>query len=161
MAGASVSTAKGSKKKSLDFDINLVPFIDLLSVCISFLLMTAIRFEVGSIDVKQAVGGQSQAETKKVPAVWAKMQDTGAIELQLQDAPPNVASKLGRISIAAKEGKADFEVLKTSLNTLREAIPDLTTALVIPTENTKYEEVIDVMDNLKSGGLTSLGVSPL
>ncbi len=161
MAGASVSTTKGSKKKSLDFDINLVPFIDLLSVCISFLLMTAIRFEIGSMDVKQAVGGQSQAETKKVPAVWAKMQDSGVIELELQDAPPSVSKQLGRIKIAAKEGKADFEVLKTSLNTLRDAMPDLSTALVMPTENTKYEDVIDIMDNLKAGGLTSLGVSPL
>lgn len=160
MGGAIQTSGKGNKK-NLDFEVNLVPFIDLLSVCISFLLMTAVRFEIGSIDVKQAVGGQPAAETQKVPAVWVKMQDSGEIEFQLQDAPADVSKKLGKLRIVAKDGKPDFEDMKSNINTLKSVIPDLSTALVIPTENSKYEDVIDVMDNLKSGGLVSLGVSPL
>lgn len=155
------SAPGGKKKKTLDFDINLVPFIDLLSVCITFLLITAVRFEVGSIDVKQAVGGQSQAETKKVPSVWAKMGVTGDVELQLQDVSAGVARKIGRMKISGKDGKPDYAAIKTNITSLKSSIPDITTALVIPTAETKYEDVIDLMDQLKSGGLTSLGVSPL
>ena len=41
------------KKKSVDFELNLVPFIDLMSAMISFLLITAVWTQVAKIDVKQ------------------------------------------------------------------------------------------------------------
>src|SRR5689334_20294885 len=44
----------GGGKKSVDFQLNLVPFIDLLSVLISFLLMTSVWTQVAKIDVKQS-----------------------------------------------------------------------------------------------------------
>lgn len=51
-------------KKHLDFEINLIPCIDLLSVCICFLLLTAVWLNIGSMNVKQAIG-QTTAETEK------------------------------------------------------------------------------------------------
>lgn len=157
-----ISSAPGGKrKKNLDFEVNLVPFIDLLSVCIIFLLMTAVKFEVGSIDVKQAVGGQAAADTTKVPALWAKFQENGVIELQLQDAPAAAVKKLGVIKIALFNGKFDYTQLKVNLVNIKNEIPNLQTALVLPSAETKYEDVIDLMDQMKMGGLVNLGVSPL
>jgi biopolymer transport protein ExbD len=40
-------------KKAVDFQLNLIPCIDLLSVLISFLLMTSVWTQVAKIDVKQ------------------------------------------------------------------------------------------------------------
>lgn len=40
-------------KKPVDFQINLIPCIDLLSVLISFLLMTSVWTQIAKIDVKQ------------------------------------------------------------------------------------------------------------
>ena len=51
-------------KKHLDFELNLIPCIDLLSVCICFLLLTAVWLQVGSLSVKQAIGGQSAADVE-------------------------------------------------------------------------------------------------
>ena len=155
------SAPGGKKKKTLDFELNLVPFIDLLSVCITFLLITAVRFEIGSIDVKQAVGGQPQADTVKTPAVWTKMGGSGELELQLQDAPSGVPSHLNRLKVSSQDGKFNVAELQASLAQLKGAIPGLVTGLVIPMPETKYEDVIDLMDQLKAQGLTSLGVSPL
>lgn len=43
MAGGGAPVPEGgSGKKSVDFQLNMVPFIDLLSVLISFLLMTSV-----------------------------------------------------------------------------------------------------------------------
>lgn len=157
-----ISSAPGGKrKKNLDFELNLVPFIDLLSVCIIFLLMTAVRFEVGSIDVKQAVGGQPQSETTKTPAIWAKIMADGALELQLQDASPAASKKLGQMKVPVFNGKFDYSMLKVMLSNIKNEIPELHTALVLPSAETKYEDVIDLMDQMRMGGLTSLGVSPL
>jgi biopolymer transport protein ExbD len=49
--GAPQPTSAGGKK-SVDFQINLIPMIDLLSVLISFLLMTFVWTQIVKIDVK-------------------------------------------------------------------------------------------------------------
>jgi biopolymer transport protein ExbD len=49
------------KKRSLDTAINLVPFIDLMAVTISFLIMTAVWNEIARLTVSQA-GGPSSSE---------------------------------------------------------------------------------------------------
>src|SRR4051812_35062080 len=57
MAGGAAPASSG-RRRSLDGEITLVPFIDLLSMCICFLLMTAIWIEIGSIQLHQLVGSQ-------------------------------------------------------------------------------------------------------
>src|SRR4051812_29993019 len=62
---------KGKKKKPLDTAINLVPFIDLMAVTISFLIMTAVWTQIGRLQVSQSGGptdpNQEQQENKTVP----------------------------------------------------------------------------------------------
>ena len=52
-------SGKGGKKP-LDAAINLVPFIDLMAVTISFLIMTAVWTQIGRLQVSQA--GRSTSE---------------------------------------------------------------------------------------------------
>jgi biopolymer transport protein ExbD len=52
--GGAPQPASGGGKKSVDFQLNMIPFIDLLSVLISFLLMTSVWTQVAKIDVKQS-----------------------------------------------------------------------------------------------------------
>src|SRR5271168_4330259 len=54
-------TFQNGRRKSLDAELNLVPFIDLLSMCICFLLMTAVWMEIGALQVKQLVGTEAPA----------------------------------------------------------------------------------------------------
>ena len=42
MGGVDVSDGGGGKKRSINAEINLVPFIDLLFVTLAFLLITAV-----------------------------------------------------------------------------------------------------------------------
>src|SRR5579872_7347150 len=53
MAGAAPTPTGKGGKKPLDASINLVPFIDLLSCCISFLLITAVWTQLARMDVTQ------------------------------------------------------------------------------------------------------------
>src|SRR3982751_5213529 len=55
MAGIG-SAPSSSGRRSLDAEVNLVPFIDLLSMCICFLLMTAVWVQIGALPVKQSRG---------------------------------------------------------------------------------------------------------
>ncbi|MCO5114449.1 MAG: biopolymer transporter ExbD [Bdellovibrionaceae bacterium] len=150
-------------KKNLDVEVDLVSFISLLSVCICFLLLTAVWIQIGSLNVKQAVGGQSAAETKKVPAVWTQMQKDGSLVLKFQDFPNTALRSLGKQTVVnpGEEGKINYEELEAKLASLIKVVPDLNTGLILPLGDTEYENVIQLMDNLKKSGLTNLGVSPL
>src|SRR5206468_3470804 len=55
-------------KKPLDTAINLVPFIDLMAVTISFLIMTAVWTQIGRLQVSQGGdSGEASDDTKTVP----------------------------------------------------------------------------------------------
>lgn len=147
------------RHKHLEFEINLIPAIDLLSVCICFLLLTAVWLHVGALNVKQAVGGQPASETAKKPTVWAQMTGTGDVQLEVRDA--RVPAKLAKMKIAGKEGKPNLEAIATVAQELKASEPGLTTVLIQPQAAAVYEDIIDVMDSFKKQGMIDLGVSPL
>ena len=65
MAGVDVGGGKG-KRRSLDSEINMIPFIDLLMVTISFLLITAVWTHMSRLDATARVPGPPSDE--RVPA---------------------------------------------------------------------------------------------
>ena len=148
-------------KKELDSELNLISFISLLSVLICSLLLTAIWVHIGSMNVKQAVGGQAtEASTKKTPALWAKMRPDGSVKFHLQDFP-RAAKKLHNQQVAGIDGKVDTKAIGEYVDTLKSITPDLRMALLQPQAEVVYEEIISLMDGLKQKGLVDLGVAPL
>ena len=148
------------KKKELDFEINLIAFISLLSVLICSLLLTAIWVQIGTMNVKQAVGGQSQAETKKIPVIWAKMEKKGAVTFRLQDAG-RVPRKLRVAKVKGINEEIDLAGVEAHLEAVKKAVPDLRTVLIQPKGESMYEEIIVLMDHFKKVGMVDLGVAPL
>jgi biopolymer transport protein ExbD len=72
MAGVDVGGGGGSGRRSVDQEINMIPFIDLLMVTISFLLITAVWTSMGRIDAHATLPGKDGAtptKPKKEPAV--------------------------------------------------------------------------------------------
>ena len=67
MGGAAPTPTGKGGKKPLDAAINLVPFIDLLSCCISFLLITAVWTQLARMDVQQKQPGSAAATDEKPP----------------------------------------------------------------------------------------------
>lgn len=147
-------------KKHLDFELNLVPFIDLLSVCICFLLITAVWMNLGSMNVKQAVGGQSVAETEKKPLLWVLLSEKGDVTLEAQQASL-VPAALRKLKLNGRDGKPDLEELSKLVASMKTSEPGLRTALIQPSPKSDYEDIIDLMDRFKKAGLTDLGVAPL
>ena len=149
------------KKKELDFEINLISFISLLSVLICSLLLTAIWVQIGTMNVRQAVGGQSQVETKKLPVIWAKMEKKGAVTFKLQDVG-RVPRKLKLTQVkGSKEEEIDLDAIAAHLEAVKKVVPELRTVLIQPKAESIYEEIIVLMDHFKKVGLVDLGVAPL
>jgi len=146
--------------KHLDFEINLIPCIDLLSVCICFLLLTAVWLHIGSMNVKQAVGGQSQAETVKKPLLWVYMGQGGQLTFNVQQSSL-VPKALANLKLPGLNGQANLAELAKVLTQITAKDPGLKTALIQPQAQSSYEEIIGLMDEFKKQGVTDLGVAPL
>lgn len=148
------------KKQHLDFEINLIPFIDLLSVCICFLLLTAVWIQVASMNVKQAIGGQPLAETEKKPVIWVYMGQKGELSLDIQDSK-KVPGNLKKIKLAGMDEKIDFDGLNKIVSRVKALDPLISSVLIQPLAKSSYDDIIQIMDRFKGNGLSNLGVSPL
>ncbi|MCC7404668.1 MAG: biopolymer transporter ExbD [Bdellovibrionales bacterium] len=148
------------QKKAMDFEVDLIAVSSVLAVQICAMLLTAVWIHLGTMNVKQAVGGQSQAETKKVPALWAKMGAGGTITFRLQDiasAPKN----LQVVDVAGVNNEFNLAGIAAHVEAIRKIAPDLRTVLIQPDGDSMYEKIIQLMDHFKSVGMIDLGVAPL
>lgn len=146
----------GQDKKSLDVELNLLPVFDILSVCICFLLMTVVWIQVGQIKTSQALGGQSQAETKNPPSVWLTVDEKSNVVLSFKHTKNRMSDQM----VSADKGQVNVDQLKTRLASLSKAY-GFEIALLMPARNTSYDSVIQIMDSLKEASIKDVGLSPL
>lgn len=147
-----------SHKKSLDFEINILPILDILSVLICFLLLTAVWMQVGTLDTKQAIGDNTATAGKNPPSLWITVATDGALTISLRDLPKSaqLENQIQRTS----EG-INWNALEMKLQTLKKQWPDLKTGIVRPSAQTSYKDVIRLMDQLKASQFEGVGLSPL
>ena len=155
------------QKKELNFDLNIISFIGLLAVCICFLLLTAIFVHVTSLDVKQSMGnGNSVVATQSEDiTVRVQMIKGGQVILQLQNPPSHVDKKLHTRHIFGVNNNGilqlNYKDILKHLKILIDQVPKLSTGIVIPHPDAKYEDIINLMDQLKEAGIHFLGLSPI
>ncbi|MEN0057363.1 MAG: biopolymer transporter ExbD [Bdellovibrio sp.] len=144
--------------KELNFEINILPILDILSVLICFLLLTAVWIQIGTLDTKQAIGDNSTAGAKNPPSLWITVNSQGAVQLSLRDVP---GSKNYEENIQGAGRKVNLQALEQKLQGLRSKWPDLKTGIVRPEAQASYGDVIRIMDKLKQFQFEGVGLSPL
>lgn len=142
-------------KKDLNFELNVIPMIDILSVCICFLLMTVVWVQVGSLKASQSMGGAAEVAKPPTPTVWITSKDNGTFQVLVKDVPKKWA--YAKDLTLKDEGKS-FALF---LSQVKAAVPDLHTGIILPAQKTAYSDIILIMDNMKRAGLNDVGVSPL
>ncbi|MGZ3742710.1 MAG: ExbD/TolR family protein [Pseudobdellovibrionaceae bacterium] len=145
-------------KKELNFELNILPVLDILSVLICFLLLTAVWIQIGTIDTKQAIGDNSTAGAKNPPSLWVTLAKDGAVQLSLRDLPQ---AKNLEESIAKTMAGVNWAALEAKIQALRLQWPELKTSIVRPEARTSYGDVIRLMDQLKKYQFDGVGLSPL
>ena len=152
MAGTIGSTGK----KDLNFELNLLPVFDILSVCICFLLMTVVWIQVGALQVSQAVGGQSAAETKNPPSVWITLNSSNDVEFALR----NESKVVSQRTVRATQNQIDWKGTTSAIAEIARA-GRVKVALIMPTKQSVYADMIRLMDEFKRQGIKDVGLSPL
>ena len=153
-------------RRSLDAEINLVPFIDLLSACICFLLMTAVWIQISTVQVKQSHG------TEAGPS--------GAFELDVRFGGPTsvemVLKKNGKQFKKAAFKAADVKGLLGPMDTALQGwiagiakpakegepiVSPVSAAMVSPKAGVTYGDLVMAMDILRKHQIVNLGVVPV
>ena len=137
----SVSVDTGGKggKKSVNADLNLVPYIDLLTCMVSFLLITAVWSQLARLEAHQK--GQGQAgETETPPEKQLKL------VVVVNSEGFNVVADQDQQPIPKKGTEYDYEKLGTELNKLKDSHPDKTDIQIASEDQIKFEVLVRTMD---------------
>lgn len=148
-------TGKGGKK-SLDAELNLVPFIDLLSCCISFLLITAVWTQISGLQVASSGGPPDQQ----------KQESTIDVKLLLTGKGYSLTMAGAQIEIPKINGKDgtpsyDRKTLDEKLKTLKASLPDQSAITVQPEDAVAYSDLVETVDSCMGQQLRNVTVAPM
>ena len=132
----------------------MVPFIDLLSVCICFLLMTAVWVQLGVLEIKQTQG-TSASVGKDGFEIGLVLLNTQSVQMELK--------KNGRVIKKQKITATSLESLQSSIEETTKKFRSLskeqvTSAILTPHESVDYGHLVALMDTLRRNKVTNLGV---
>lgn len=145
-------------KKDLNFEINILPILDILSVMICFLLLTAVWMQVSSIDTKQALGDNTISQKENPPSLWIGVEKNGTLKLSLRDIKANVPLES---TLSGNRDGVNWTALTQKIQSLKAQFPTLNTVIIRPEAKANYGVVIRLMDQLKQNQMTDVGLSPL
>src|SRR4051812_46860764 len=144
------------RKKSLDAMINVVPAIDLLSCCITFLLYTAVWTQISRLQVQQFGSGAPE------PAAAVEQQKQLIVTLAVGERGMFLSTTAGLavdIPLRAGDRKQDLKVLAEKVKALRADYPDAASVTVSAEDVIPYGDLVSVIDTCVGEGLVSVLVT--
>lgn len=142
-----------TNKKDLNFEVNLLPVISVLAVCICALITVAVWQILGSIELKQASGAVGLLTDRTPVAVVSLNGKTVEIKLKNSD--------LGhRVSWSVQDPKL-AENMTRDLGLLRKQVQGLSSAIVLSAKDISYQRIVSTLEVLKTVGFSQVGLSSL
>lgn len=139
----------GGRGRSKNFDLNLVPFIDLMSVLITFLLISAVWTQVSMIQL-----GASFASPKDPNQEVITPPPLEDLVLRLDIKATGYVLYVGKDvrAIPMLNGEYDKEALSADLEKVKQMYPDKGGIKMAIENEIKYEHVVTAMDlGLRAG----------
>jgi biopolymer transport protein ExbD len=151
--GMDLGTAKGGKK-ALDAQINLVPFIDLMAVTISFLIMTAVWTQIGRLQVANSgAAAEPSNEVEKTPPISLLITER---ELRLSAGSQN----FDPIPVTrGPNNRIELEKLKDRFKELKAQLPEASAITLQAEDAVRYDDLVRIIDECKGGGLPNVSVA--
>jgi biopolymer transport protein TolR len=151
-----------SRRRSLDADINLVPFIDLLSMCICFLLMTAVWTQIGSLPVRQSHGTDAAAPTRDQYQLEIRYLGANSVETQLRRNGKAVERMVSEGADAPALARVFGQALASKLRAMGgDGATLVSSAMLTPRTEVPYGDLVILMDALRRQGVGNIGVVPV
>lgn len=145
-------SARGSRKRRMVNEINVVPYIDVMLVLLVIFMVTAPMISTGVVDVPSA--GQSSAPPDTFAQVTVR--ENGPLSLRLHN--PKLAGTGAGTGTEQEFARDDRKALADAVRAMRDqhaALP----VLIAAEKGVRYEAVMDVMAELQRLGVTRIALS--
>lgn len=130
--------------------INVVPAIDLLSCCITFLLVTAVWTQIGRLQVSQYGNGPQNPAQKAAVTVTLRVSPAGHV-IQLSNGQD--------VAVPVANGAHDFGQLAAKLAEVKKQFPDQAAITVAADDAVKYADLVHTIDACVGAGLSGVSVT--
>jgi len=151
MAGGGAPTPTKGGKKSVDFVVNLVPMIDLLSVLISFLLITAVWTELARINTDNVMD-KSDVKPKQ-----EQQEERKDLKILLDDKGVQMRFT-GEEPVRVEKGEDVLTRFREKILDMKKRAKQNQKVIVAAEDKVQYEMLIQIMDVCLDVGLKQLSV---
>lgn len=145
----------GKGKQEVNVELNLVPIIDLMSVLITFLLITAVWSQVSMLQAGSSIYGKKTNDDNTPPPPLAD------IPLRLDVKASGFRLIIGKETFQYPRAAGRFETtgLAAKLKEIKTTYPEKVDAIITTDDDVNYEFMILGMDTLNKSGFPSVSVS--
>jgi biopolymer transport protein ExbD len=164
MAGAAPTPTEAGGRKNVDAELNLIPFIDLFSVLVSFLLITAVWTQIARINVDNKVGtgagkGQKPPDDVTLSVTISEGGFLVSVGTLARTADGQIVPDERKTEVPKRAGKLDYDELNKKLRELRAQYPAKAEILVRSQDKVPYKELISTMDACLQHKFKSISVA--
>jgi len=139
-------------KKALNAELNLVPYIDLLTCMVAFLLITAVWTQLAQLPISQKGSGPGEQVDQPPPPV--------KIAIMVGRDGLNVVVNQEREVVPDKNGRADFVALAALLKQAKGQFPDKHDVEIASEDSVLFDRLTGVMDTTIAAGFPAVSVVP-
>lgn len=153
---AEIQEGGKGRGRATNVELNLVPFIDLMSVLITFLLITAVWTQVSMIQIGSSLyGKKSDSQPNPEPPPLAE------IVLKVDVKPAGYVLTVGKqmISLPKNGEEYDDAGLIAQLQRVKQLYPEKVDAVVAVEDALPYNQLIRAMDDLLVAGFSAISVA--
>jgi len=156
MGGTALPESGGKRRRrSLDATVNVVPAIDLLSCCISFLLFTAVWTQIGRLQTAPVgQGTAADVTTPKSVTVTLTIGERGYVLATSAGATVEIPA-LGH---GATGAQYDVKTLGEKLKKVKTDFPDQAAITVAADDAVLYADLVHAIDACVGAGLANVSV---
>ena len=145
----------GDSDEKTTVDLNLVPIIDLMSVLIIFLLITAVWTQVSMIQIGSSIYGKKTSEDKPDPPPKAEI----PFRVDVRSDGYRVIIGRQEVRFPKLNGAYDQDKLMAEVKKIKELYPEKNDAVITVQDELPYETLIGGMDALLTGGFPEISVA--
>lgn len=141
--------------RNANIDLNLVPFIDLMSVLITFLLITAVWTQVSMIQIGTSIYGKKTQDESPPPPPLADI----PLRLDVKEMGFRLVVGKETFQVPKAQSQYDTEKLLTELQKVKTTYPEKQDAVITVDDEVMYEFLITGMDTLIKAGFPAISVA--
>ncbi len=141
MAVSDISSEDTHGRKSVDIDMNLVPFIDVMAVLVAFLLLTAVWTNLAQINIRPGGVGHDTDQVVEPPINLSVLVAEDGLWVGITTGQPRKIDKVGE--------EHNFEALGEALTYYKKEsgiFNDRDDVEIAAEDNVNYQAVITAMD---------------